>query len=78
MCGVVFTSRSLTKNVCGPVDAKISFPSGLNIAWQDKIFGGLRMNPVSVTGDVGATLNDDASFDVVDIETLTEFTKVCC
>jgi hypothetical protein len=65
------------QNVFNSVDAKISFPSGLNVAWQDKIFGELHMNTVSVTGDVGATLNDDATFDVVNVEALTEFTKVC-
>ncbi|KAF5351977.1 hypothetical protein D9756_007389 [Leucocoprinus leucothites] len=60
----------------GPFDAKISFPAGLSVAWQGNVFGNIRMEPVQVTGDVGATLDDDSTFNVVNLGTLTDFTKV--
>ncbi|KAJ3567055.1 hypothetical protein NP233_g6616 [Leucocoprinus birnbaumii] len=60
----------------GPFDAKISFPAGLNVAWQNTVFGNIKMNPVQVTGDVGATLDADSTFAVVNLDSLTAFTKV--
>jgi len=35
------------------------------------------MDAVQVTGNVGATLDNDSTFNVINLETLTEFTKVC-
>jgi hypothetical protein len=34
------------------------------------------MDAIQVTGDVGATLDTDSTFSVVDIDSLTAFTKV--
>lgn len=59
------------------VDAKIDFPAGLDVAWQGNMFGNIKIDAVKVTGDVGATLDNDSTFNVVDLGTLTEFTKVC-
>ena len=59
------------------VDAKIGFPAGLDVAWQGNMFGNIKIDAVQVTGDVGATLDNDSTFNVVDLGTLTEFTKVC-
>ncbi|KXN90203.1 hypothetical protein AN958_04693 [Leucoagaricus sp. SymC.cos] len=60
----------------GPFDAKISFPSGLNVAWQGTTFGNIKMDGVQVTGDIGATLDTDSTFSVVNLDALTAFTKV--
>ncbi len=58
------------------VDAKISFPSGLTIAWQDKPLGSIKMDDLDVIGDVGATIDLSSLFSVADVGHLTEFTKV--
>jgi len=58
------------------VHATIDFPAGLDVAWQGNIFGNIKIDAVQVTGDVGATLDKDSTFDVINLETLTEFTKV--
>ncbi|KAF9451269.1 hypothetical protein P691DRAFT_757432 [Macrolepiota fuliginosa MF-IS2] len=60
----------------GPFDAKIAFPSGLNVAWQGSTLGNIKMDAVQVTGDVGATLDNDATFNVADVGVLTNFAKV--
>jgi len=59
------------------VNAKIDFPAGLDVAWQGNTFGNVKIDAVQVTGDVGATLDNDSTFNVIDLGTLTEFTKVC-
>jgi len=59
------------------VNAKIDFPAGLDVAWQGIIFGNIKMDAVQVTGDVGATLDINSTFNVINPEALTEFTKVC-
>ena len=59
------------------VNAKIDFPAGLDVEWQGNTFGNIKMDAVQVTGDVGATLDIDSTFKVINPGTLTEFTKVC-
>lgn len=58
------------------VDASISFPSGLNIAWQNKSLGTIQMPSINITGDVGGNFSVDAMFNVADVDHLTDFTKV--
>ena len=58
------------------VDAKISFPSGLNVAWEGNNLGNIQMKAVQVVGDVGATLDAASTFNVASVATLTDFTKV--
>ncbi|KAF8160985.1 hypothetical protein B0H34DRAFT_699004 [Crassisporium funariophilum] len=59
----------------GPFDAVISFPSGLTISWEGKPIGKVAMGDVTVTGDVGGTIDTESVFEVLDIPHLTEFTK---
>ena len=58
------------------VDATISFPSGLSISWQGKPIGQVDMSDVDVVGVVGATIDAQSTFHVVDVDHLTDFTKV--
>lgn len=67
-------SGSITN--AGPFNAKISFPSGLDVAWEGNTFGNIRMDDVQVIGDVGATLDTQSTFNVLNVDVLTEFTKV--
>lgn len=57
------------------VDASISFPSGLNIAWQNKSLGSIQMPDINITGDVGGNFSVDTTFNVADVDHLTDFTK---
>ncbi|KAF8972948.1 hypothetical protein BDZ97DRAFT_1691577 [Flammula alnicola] len=59
----------------GPFDATISFPSGLTISWEGKPIGQVAIGDISVTGDVGGTIDADTTFQVADIGHLTDFTK---
>ncbi|TFK54041.1 hypothetical protein OE88DRAFT_1732763 [Heliocybe sulcata] len=60
----------------GPFDANIAFGSGLTISWAGKALGSIKMPDVKLTGDVGAQLNLDATFEVADVDHLTNFTTV--
>ncbi|KAL4074292.1 hypothetical protein J3A83DRAFT_4234939 [Scleroderma citrinum] len=60
----------------GPFDATISFGDGLTVSWGGQILGLMKMDDVKVTGDVGATLDVQTTFEVADVSYLTEFTKV--
>ena len=58
------------------VDAVIKFPSGLIVSWREKVLGTIKMGDVNVIGDVGARIELESSFDVADVQLLTDFTKV--
>ncbi|KAI5474806.1 pre-rrna processing protein [Pseudohyphozyma bogoriensis] len=58
----------------GPFDAVITFPTGLIVAWDGAPLGTIAMPNISITGDVGATLDLSASFSVTDLDHLTNFT----
>ena len=58
------------------VDATISFGDGLTVSWEGQVLGLMKMDDVKVTGDVGATLDVQTTFEVADVNYLTEFTKV--
>lgn len=60
----------------GPFDATISFGDGLTVSWEGQVLGLMKMDDVKVTGDVGATLDVQTTFEVADVNYLTEFTKV--
>ncbi|KAL1735691.1 hypothetical protein EV714DRAFT_280260 [Schizophyllum commune] len=59
----------------GPFDAVISFGNGLSVKWNGKELGNIKMDNVSITGDVGGDINVTSSFQVADADYLTEFTK---
>ena len=59
----------------GPFDAKISFPQGLQVSWNNKVLGQIAMPQISLAADEGAQLNLQADFAVADVDALTEFTK---
>ena len=58
------------------VDAKISFPEGATVAWSGQPLGNIKMDDISVTGDVGAQFSVNSQFKVADVGHLTDFTKV--
>ncbi|KAI0660249.1 hypothetical protein C8Q70DRAFT_914138 [Cubamyces menziesii] len=60
----------------GPFDAKISFPAGLTIEWGGAPLGSIKMPDVDVVADVGASFEVEATFEVADVDHLTNFTKV--
>lgn len=60
----------------GPFDATISIPSGLTVSWNENALGTISMPDINVVGAVGAVLDTTASFQVADVDLLTEFTKV--
>ncbi|KAG5646292.1 hypothetical protein DXG03_003889 [Asterophora parasitica] len=60
----------------GPFDAVISFPAGLTVGWSGKALGSIKMDDVSVIGDVGGAIDASSSFQVADVAHLTSFTKV--
>ncbi|KAH7926942.1 hypothetical protein BV22DRAFT_1007914 [Leucogyrophana mollusca] len=60
----------------GPFDATISFGNGLTVSWNGQPLGTMKMADVNVVGDVGATLDTQATFEVADVGHLTDFTKV--
>ncbi|CDO73852.1 hypothetical protein BN946_scf185016.g9 [Trametes cinnabarina] len=60
----------------GPFDAKISFPAGLTIEWGGAPLGSIKMPEVDVVADVGANFEVDATFEVADVDRLTNFTRV--
>ncbi|KAI0354382.1 hypothetical protein OH77DRAFT_1404952 [Trametes cingulata] len=60
----------------GPFDAKISFPTGLTIEWSGAPLGSIKMPDIDIVADVGANFEIDATFEVADVDHLTNFTKV--
>ncbi|KAL1718757.1 hypothetical protein EV715DRAFT_290908 [Schizophyllum commune] len=46
----------------GPFDAVISFGNGLSVKWNGKELGNIKMDNVSITGDVGGDINVTSSF----------------
>lgn len=60
----------------GPFDAEISFNGGLSISFDNQVLGTLQMPNIQVVGDVGAQLNVSATFNVADVDRLTNFTRV--
>ncbi|EPQ57376.1 hypothetical protein GLOTRDRAFT_120580 [Gloeophyllum trabeum ATCC 11539] len=67
-------SGSITN--AGPFDANIVFGSGLTVSWSGKPLGSMKMPDVKLTGNVGAQLDLDATFEVADVDHLSDFTKV--
>ncbi|SCV70806.1 BQ2448_3568 [Microbotryum intermedium] len=61
-------------NNAGPFDAVIAFTTGLTVAWNGAPLGQIAMPNVSLTGDVGASLDLSATFAVADLNHLTDFT----
>ncbi|KIY74263.1 hypothetical protein CYLTODRAFT_363931 [Cylindrobasidium torrendii FP15055 ss-10] len=59
----------------GPFDAVISFGNGLTVSWDGKPLGSLKMDNLSITGDVGGEIDMSSDFEVADVEHLTTFTK---
>lgn len=59
----------------GPFNAKISFPNGLQVEWNNKVLGQIKMPDIEVTADEGAKLRLISDFAVTDEDALTEFTK---
>ena len=59
----------------GPFDATISFPDGLQVSWNNKVLGQIKMPDIKLEADEGAQLNLSADFAVADVDALTEFTK---
>ncbi|KAG2078952.1 hypothetical protein BDR04DRAFT_1124058 [Suillus decipiens] len=60
----------------GPFDAIITFNNGLTVSWDGQPIGVMKMDPVNVVGDVGATLNVQTTFEVANADYLANFTKV--
>lgn len=60
------------------VDAKLSFPSGLYVGWSGKRLGTLNLGTLQITADIGADINDESQFQILDVTLLTEFVKVWC
>ncbi|KZV76329.1 hypothetical protein PENSPDRAFT_747787 [Peniophora sp. CONT] len=60
----------------GPFDAIISFPNGLNIAWNNGTLGSIKMPDINITGDVGSNFQVTTDFSIADVNHLTDFTKV--
>ncbi|GJJ06156.1 hypothetical protein Clacol_000345 [Clathrus columnatus] len=60
----------------GPFDAEINFNAGLSISFNGQTLGTLQMPNVQVIGDVGAQLNVSATFNIADVDRLTNFTRV--
>ncbi|KAA1471743.1 hypothetical protein DENSPDRAFT_133322 [Dentipellis sp. KUC8613] len=67
-------SGSITQS--GPFDARISFGNGLTVSWSGQPLGSIKMPDINITGDVGAQFEIEATFNVADVDHLTNFTKV--
>ncbi|KAI8378360.1 hypothetical protein BD560DRAFT_348571 [Blakeslea trispora] len=57
----------------GPMDAAISFPTPLNIAWQGKSIGTVTMSPIQAKADVGASFDVQGTFTVANSEDMATF-----
>ncbi|CAD6973942.1 unnamed protein product [Tilletia controversa] len=70
-------STTLTGSITntGPFDASISFPAGLTVVWEGRTLGNIGLPSIEVAGDVGGSLNRDATFRVVDSAAIGDFAK---
>ncbi|KAJ7072466.1 hypothetical protein C8F01DRAFT_1299136 [Mycena amicta] len=60
----------------GPFDATIAFGGqGLTVNWNGSPIGHIKMDPLKVEADSGATLDTASTFSVADVARLTDFTK---
>ncbi|KAF7301181.1 hypothetical protein MIND_00682600 [Mycena indigotica] len=60
----------------GPFDASIAFAGqGLTVNWNGGAIGHIKMDPLKVVADAGATLDTSSTFSVADAGRLTDFTK---
>ncbi|KAL1743139.1 hypothetical protein HDZ31DRAFT_83635 [Schizophyllum fasciatum] len=57
------------------IDAVIAFTNGLSVKWDGKELGSIKMDNISITGDVGGDINVTSAFNVADMDHLTDFTK---
>ena len=64
-------SGSITN--AGPMDAQISFPSPLTIAWEGRVLGTVHMATIDSKADVGAQFNVPGDFSVTDQDAMGEF-----
>ncbi|KAK0522484.1 hypothetical protein OC834_006266 [Tilletia horrida] len=60
----------------GPFDASISFPAGLTVQWQGRPLGVISLPSITLVGDVGGSINEDATFQVSDQGAIADFAKV--
>ncbi|KAL9935874.1 hypothetical protein V8E36_005451 [Tilletia maclaganii] len=60
----------------GPFDAEISFPAGLTVEWEGRSLGSISLPAISVVGDEGGSLNQDATFTVTDQGAIGDFATV--
>ena len=58
----------------GPFDATISFPDGLQVSWNNKVLGQIKMPDIKLEADEGAQLNLSADFAVADAVSYTHLT----
>lgn len=71
------TRICMKRGLChSSVDAVISFPSGLTISWEGQPIGNVNMNNLSIVADVGGTIDTETTFEVLNVDHLTDFTKV--
>lgn len=75
VCPSIPLSPSLF-NLVLTVDATITFNNGLTVSWGGQPIGVMKMDPVNVVGDVGATLDMQTTFEVANAAYLANFTKV--
>ncbi|KAF7321550.1 hypothetical protein MKEN_00676000 [Mycena kentingensis (nom. inval.)] len=60
----------------GPFDASIAFGGlGLTVDWNGSPIGHIKMDPLKVVADSGASLDTKSTFTVADVGHLTDFTK---
>lgn len=64
---------SLTNS--GPFDAVVSFPSGLSIYWQGQLLVQTAFPNITLTGDLGASLNVQIEGQIPDVDYFTTFLK---
>ncbi|KAK0542857.1 hypothetical protein OC846_006614, partial [Tilletia horrida] len=60
----------------GPFDADITFPGGLTVEWEGRQLGEINLPKVSLLGDIGGSLNNNANFRVLDQGAIGDFAKV--
>ncbi|CAG8557724.1 10486_t:CDS:10 [Ambispora leptoticha] len=58
----------------GPIDSEISFPTGLQVAFQGVVLGKLHLPPIKAAANIGATIESDAKFQIDDVEKFAVFT----
>ena len=62
---------SITKS--GPMDAAISFPTPLNVAWQGKNLGSVSMPTIQAKADVGASFDVTGTFSITNVDDMATF-----